>query len=139
MAADRIRRQRNRIRLTEDALRQSEQKLRLMANSLTEMILAYHMEPVPPCFANPAVEQITGYSAVDLQDNIIGWAHPDDRPRMRAYLDEVFQEAPIAIKNAACHQRWRDQMDIRGFGPIFDETDGKSVSSAAKAMLPLGS
>ena len=68
LAADRIRRQRNRIKLTEEALRQSEQKLRLMANSLNEMILAYDMDR-RLVFADPAVEQLTGYSLPDLQDN----------------------------------------------------------------------
>ena len=121
LAADRIRRQRNRIKLTEDALRQSEQKLRLMANSLTEMILAYDMGR-RLVFANPAVEQITGYSVVDLQDNLIGWAHPDDRPRMRAYLDEVFQgsayrdkEYRLVTKDGAI--KWISA----AWGPIFDE------------------
>ena len=59
-SADRIRRQRNRIELAEGALRRSEQKLRLMADNLKEMVLAYDMDRCL-IFANPAVERLTGY------------------------------------------------------------------------------
>jgi two-component system, cell cycle sensor histidine kinase and response regulator CckA len=122
LAAHRIRRQRNRIRLTEDALRQSEHKIRLMANSLSEMILAYDMDR-RLVFANPAVEQITGYSLLDLQDNdMVRWAHPDDRLRVRVDLDKVFQggayrdkEYRVVARDGAI--KWLNA----AWGPIYDE------------------
>ena len=88
---DRIRRQRNRIKTTEGALRHSEQKLRLLANNLSEMVLAYDMER-RLIFANPAVERLTGYSATELQGGkFICWIHPDDRSRMLRYWDKLFE------------------------------------------------
>ena len=88
---DRIRRQRNRIKTTEGALRHSEQKLRLLANNLSEMVLAYDMER-RLIFANPAVERLTGYSVTELQrEKFLCWVHPDDRSRMLGYWDKLFE------------------------------------------------
>jgi PAS domain S-box-containing protein len=89
--ADRIRRQRNRIRMADQALRENEQKLRLMANNLTEMVLAYDMDR-NLIFANPAVERLTGYSMAELQkEGFICWVHPDDRSRMLGYWENLFR------------------------------------------------
>jgi len=60
-AADRIRRQRDRIERAEEALRQSDNQLRLLADNLSEMVLAYDMDR-QLVFANSAVERLTGYS-----------------------------------------------------------------------------
>jgi PAS domain S-box-containing protein len=90
VAADRIRRQRNRIKLTERALRESESKLRLLANNLSDMVLAYDMNR-RLVFINPAIERMTGYTREELQNaNFICWIHPDDQPRMRGYWDKLF-------------------------------------------------
>ena len=89
--ADRIRRQRNRIKQTERALREGELNLRLLANNLTDMVLAYDMNR-RLVFANPAVERMTGYTREELQSaNCICWIHPDDQPRMLGYWDKLFQ------------------------------------------------
>ena len=88
---DRNRRQRNRINRTEGALRNSEQKLRLLANNLSEMVLAYDLER-RLIFANPAVERLTGYALTELQrEKFICWVHPDDRSRMLGYWDQLFE------------------------------------------------
>ena len=88
---DRNRRQRNRIKRTEGALRNSEQKLRLLANNLSEMVLAYDLER-RLIFANPAVERLTGYAVTELQrEKFICWVHPDDRSRMLGYWDQLFE------------------------------------------------
>ena len=126
-AADRIRRQRNRIKATEAALRQSEQKLRLMADNLIEMVMMYDMDR-RLVFANSAVEEITGYSLTELQhDKSISWIHPDDRSRMLGYRDNLFhgvayrdQEYRLVTKDG------RIKWAISTWGPVHDEA-GRQV------------
>ena len=81
-AAFRMRSQRNRIRAADDALRASELKFRLLANNLSEMVLAFDMEG-RLVFANPAVERITGYSIADLQSKDFAGPRASGRPRAR--------------------------------------------------------
>ncbi len=89
--ADRIRRQRNRIKTTEQAYRASEQKLRLMTNNLSETIVAYDLDH-RLTFTNPAVEKLTGYDFATLQEiTCIGLVHPDDKPRVLEHWDALFQ------------------------------------------------
>ena len=120
-AADRIRRQRNRIKATERALRQSEQKLRLMANNLSDMVMAYDMDG-RLMFANAAVGQITGYPPVALQKaQFLSWVHPDDRSRMLGYWDQLFRggayrDEEYRIITRDGRLRWA----IAGWGPIYD-------------------
>ncbi len=75
----------------ERTLRQMEQKLRLMANNMKEMVLAYDMDQ-RLIFANPAVETLTGYRIADLeQGGFVKWIHPDDHERMLAHWGRLFQ------------------------------------------------
>ena len=62
-------------------LRASEQKFRLLANNLSEMVVAFDMEG-RLVFANPAVERVTGYSIADLQKQ--GFCRPCASGRSRA-------------------------------------------------------
>jgi PAS domain S-box-containing protein len=84
-------RETRRTRRTEQALRETEQKLRLMANNMKETVLAYDMER-RLIFANPAVETLTGYRIADLEkERFINWVHPDDQARMLGRWDGLFQ------------------------------------------------
>jgi len=59
-----------------------ETRFRLMANNLTEMVLAYDMDR-RLTFANTATETLTGYSLAQLErDQFICWVHAEDRDRM---------------------------------------------------------
>jgi PAS domain S-box-containing protein len=121
-AADRIRRQRNRIKITGDALRDREQKLRLMTNSLSEMVLAYDMDR-RLIFANSAVQKITGYSTEALQRyKSICWVHPDDRLRMYGHWDKLFQGATLRDEEYRLVTKdGRTRWVIASWGPVFDE------------------
>ena len=75
----------------EQTLRQMEQKLRLMANNMKEMVLAYDMDR-RLIFANPAVEILTGYRFADLEEGgFVNWIHPGDYERMLAHWGALFQ------------------------------------------------
>jgi PAS domain S-box-containing protein len=94
-SANRIRRQRNQIELAEGALRRSEQKLRLMADNLREMVLAYDMNR-KLIFANSSVETLTGYAVADLEKaGWINWFHTDDQLRMTGHWESIFQGGSI--------------------------------------------
>jgi len=118
----RIRRERNRTRQMENALRGTEQRLRLISNNLKEMVLAYGMD-ARLIYANPAVEELTGYSLAELEARgFINWVHPDDAPRMIGYWDRLFQgysyrdeEYRLIAKDGAV--KWA----AATWGPILDE------------------
>ena len=75
----------------EDALRHSEARFRLMAKSLTEMVMAYDMDR-KLTFVNAAAQSLTGYTMAELEKaQFICWVHPDDRPRMIGYWEQLFQ------------------------------------------------
>ena len=96
----RIRRQKNQIEQAEGALRRSEQKLRLMANNLREMVLAYDMNR-SLVFANPAVERLTGYSVEALEKETCLMLDSSGRPSPHAGIlgPACSREAPTARRN----------------------------------------
>ncbi len=107
----------------EDALRQAEQQLRLLANNLHEAVLAYDMNR-QLLFANPAVESLTGYSREELRRaNFICWVHPDDQERMLGKWDSFFaggactdEEYRLIAKDG--RERWV----AATWGPLRDDT-----------------
>jgi PAS domain S-box-containing protein len=122
-AVIRISRQRNRITTTERALRESEQRLRLIANNLSEMVWMYDMDR-HLVFANKSVERLTGYSADEFaEEGPIFWVHGSDHSRMSGYWNRVFEGAAyrdeeyrLVTKDA--RSRWV----VATWGPIYDET-----------------
>jgi len=86
-----VTRERNRTGSAERFLREAEQKLRLMANNLREMVLAYDMDR-KLIYANASVETLTGYTASELERaGSIDWYHPDDGSRMSGHWESLFQ------------------------------------------------
>jgi PAS domain S-box-containing protein len=124
-AGDRIRRQRNRIKQTGEALRENEQKLRLMANNLSDMVRAYDMER-RLVFANAAVEGLTGFRG--LQDGgALDWVHPEDRFRLRPEWDSLFQGVSFQDREYRLLTKDdRTRWVVASWGPIHDES-GRQV------------
>jgi PAS domain S-box-containing protein len=122
--SDRIRRQRNRIKAAERALRHSEEQLRLLTNNLSDMVMAYDMDR-RLVFGNPAVERLTGYSVADLQNGeSVRWVHPDDRSRMLESWERLFQGVDCRDKEYRLITKDRQAKWITASGgPIYD--DGK--------------
>ena len=121
-----ITRQRNRTRLAERYLRDAEQKLRLMADNLREMVLAYDMER-RVIYANSSVETLTGYTLADLEKTGFSWFHDGDRARMALRWDSLFQggafqdeEYRLVTRQGAV--KWVEAT----WGPILDAT-GRQV------------
>jgi PAS domain S-box-containing protein len=126
-SADRIRRQRDRIEQAEEALRESDHQLRLLADNLSEMVLAYDMNR-RLVFANPAVERLTGYAPAALRRaEPLCWVHPSDRPRMLQHWDTLFhggsyqdEEYRLIAKDGSV--KWA----MATWGPIYHDT-GRQV------------
>jgi PAS domain S-box-containing protein len=120
-------RERNRTRQAEGALRQAEQRLRVMANNLKEMVVAYDMNR-ELIYANPAVEKMTGYTAAECTASaFLSWIHPDDRARMEAHFDSLFQGS--SIENEEYRIITRDgqvKWLAATWGPMLDE-NGKQI------------
>jgi PAS domain S-box-containing protein len=86
----RVRTQHNRIRVAEGAFRETEQKLRLVANSLNEVVMAFNMNR-ELVFCNPALERLTGYTADDIdKGRLFRWIHPDDAARVEENWNKLF-------------------------------------------------
>ena len=121
LGAYRIRRQKDRIAQAEEALRKNEQNLSLMAANLKEMVLAYDMER-KLTFANPAVQELTGYAPSELEgQSALRWIQTDDQVRMQAYWDQMFngganrnEEYRLITKDGRL--KWVSAT----WGPIFD-------------------
>ena len=78
--AFRMRSQRNRIRATTTRCEPASRNSALLANNLSEMVLAFDMEG-RLVFANPAVERVTGYSVAGSAEPGFRWPVASRRPR----------------------------------------------------------
>jgi PAS domain S-box-containing protein len=96
--------------------------LRLIANNLTEMVMAYDMDR-RLVFVNPAVETLTGYSTVELEKvNFICWIHPDDQPRMLSLWEGLFEgrsfhEEEYRLITKDGRMKWA----VSSWTPLFDD------------------
>jgi len=118
----RILRERNRTRHAEQALRETEQRLRLMANNIKEMVLAYDMDR-HLIFANRAVETLTGYQTAELEKSgFVNWIHPDDQARMLTHWERLFQGSAFVDEEYRLTTRdGRTKWASATWGPIRDE------------------
>lgn len=116
------RRQMLNARAADQARRTAEIRLQMVADSLTEMVLAFDMNR-RLVYANPALERLTGYSPEDLRSaRFIDWVHPDDRQRLVGRWDRLFdgeeflgESYRLIRKDGA--ERWM----LATWGPLLDE------------------
>ncbi|MCX7605287.1 MAG: PAS domain S-box protein, partial [Bryobacteraceae bacterium] len=117
------RRQRRTAAASEQARREAQQRLTLVADSLTEMILAYDMQG-RLTYANPAAERLTGRPAEELAALGFGcWIHPREKERLerrwkRCFEGHEFHLAPYRLLTKGGHTRWM----AASWGPIWDES-----------------
>jgi PAS domain S-box-containing protein len=87
----RAHRERDRAQRAERSQRGTEERLRLLAANLTQMVLAYDMDR-KLTYANPAVQTLIGYSPEELAStHFIDGIHSEDRERMLALWDDLYQ------------------------------------------------
>jgi PAS domain S-box-containing protein len=110
-------------KLVQEALRESERKLRLIAENTTDAIFAYDMNR-RLIYVNPAVEELTGYTTAELQDrSFINWLHPEDEARMMHWWEQLF--AGKSFKDEEFRIVTRDgqvKWCLSSWGPLRDES-----------------
>jgi len=113
----------------EEALRESEERFRLLAENATDGIYRFRLDPPGYEYVSPSMTSLFGYereewlSDPDLDHKIV---HPDDQPlidRMRAPTDMLI--GPVILR---CHHRDGTPLWIEHHNaPISDES-GKVVA-----------
>ena len=104
------------------ALRESDRKLRLIAENTTDVIYAYDMDR-RLFYVNPALETLTGYSVEELQErDFINWLHPDDEARIARLWGELFEgrnpfEEEFRIVTRDGQVKWVEGIWV----PLYDE------------------
>ncbi|HTP30902.1 MAG TPA: PAS domain S-box protein [Candidatus Acidoferrales bacterium] len=106
----------------EDALRHSEARFRLIAKGLTEMVMAYDMDR-RLTFVNAAAQSLTGYTIGELESaHFICWVHPDDRERMLAKWEPLFEGGSFHEEEYRLVTRdGRIKWVSASWGPIYDD------------------
>ncbi len=138
-------------KLAEDALRESEAKFRMLAETTQSGIFIYR-ENGGFCYFNPQLARFTGYSTEELLGKPI-WAllHPDDREKVRERImarwrgEAVSERYQFKIVTKNGEVRWLDvaaqlieyqgQPAIMGTG--FDITDSKQTEQEAQEYTAL--
>jgi two-component system cell cycle sensor histidine kinase/response regulator CckA len=90
----------------EQALRESEERLRQIASSLWEVIWLRDAQTRQVLYVNPAFEELTGRtceSFYEKQDLMIDAIHPDDREWMIEALDQRYEGVPFEKEHRIIH------------------------------------
>jgi PAS domain S-box-containing protein len=138
-------------KLAEDALRESESKFRMLAETTLSGIFISRSDGTL-CYFNPQVEAMTGYSAAELRSMKV-WdiVHPDWMPAVRERAaarwrgDEVPPRYEFAIVARNGETRWMELtaklIEFEGAPAIlataFDITETKRTSQQAKEHAAL--
>jgi diguanylate cyclase (GGDEF)-like protein/PAS domain S-box-containing protein len=133
-------------RRAEEALRESEQKFRTLAETSGSIILVYREKFL---YANPALQRLTGYNADELlAKNIYDVVHPDhrdivwERAQARLQGDPAPTRYEVKILTRNGQVRWLDmsagvvQYEGRpaGVATGFDITERKQFEEALTAL-----
>jgi PAS domain S-box-containing protein len=106
-----------------EALRQSERRLRLIAENTTDVIFAFDMDR-SLVYVNAAVKDLTGYTFSEIQQKtFVNWVHPEDQPRMMKYWDELYKgigysDVEFRLITKSGETKWCSST----WGPLFDES-----------------
>ena len=79
----------------EQALREAEQRQRLITDNLTDVVFHYDMKRVLS-YVTPSYERLTGYTAEELRAVPMRDVHPDDVHRMRELWRGLWQGRPYS-------------------------------------------
>ncbi|CAG0947942.1 partial Sensor histidine kinase TmoS, partial [Anaerolineae bacterium] len=114
------------------ALAESDRTYKFITESSPSAILAYDLRG-RLLYANPAVQDLTGYTVNDLwESNFINWFHPDDQARMLSVWDNTFEGAKFVEEFrliTKTHQvKWCSSVG----GPLCDE-NGKQIGILERA------
>lgn len=106
---------------SEQALRESERKLRLIAENSTDTVFAYDMSR-RLLYVNPAFETLTGYTVAELSEQQhIDYLHPEDAPRIRKLRDDAFNGQPYdGAEFRIITRNGQEKWCLSSWGPLWD-------------------
>jgi PAS domain S-box-containing protein len=106
------------------ALAQAERTVRLVADSLSEMVVAYDTHR-NLTYANSGAEKLTGYALAELQAAApLSWTHPEDRPQVRALWDKVFDGKKVdQVVYRVITKDGKVKWVAGSWGPVTDEAE----------------
>ena len=116
----------------EESLRESEARFDALARNLTGLVLAYDMER-HLTFVNEAVHTLTGYSRAEIDgQGCHFWAHPEDRGRMAAHWERLFEghgfyDAEYRLLTKDGRVKWM----TASWSPVLDGA-GRQVGAAGR-------
>jgi PAS domain S-box-containing protein len=90
----------------EQALRESEERLRQIASSLREVIWLRDAQTRQVLYVNPAFEELTGRTCESFYENrdiVIDAIHPDDKEGVIKALDQRFESVPFDKEHRIIH------------------------------------
>jgi PAS domain S-box-containing protein len=135
-------------KLAEDALQESEQRFRLVANTAPVMIWMSGLDKKPTYF-NQLWLDFTGLSETDLQNGLVGIVHPEDYPHCHEVYCRGFDQRQPFRKECRLRRhdgqyRWILDMGVPRFhkdgsfagyiGSCIDVTDSKRAEEALSGM-----
>jgi PAS domain S-box-containing protein len=135
-------------KLAEDALRESEERFRLVANAAPVMIWMSGLDKQPTYF-NQLWLDFTGLSETDLQNGLAGIVHPDDYPQCHEVYCRGFDQRQPFTKECRLRRhdgkyRWILDIGVPRFhkdgsfagyiGSCIDVTDQKLAEQARSDM-----
>ena len=85
----------------EDALRESEERFRLITNTIDEIFYIYDAEKGVATYLSPAFDRIWGYSrekALYKEGPLIDPVHPEDREKVMNWGRQLIQGQPISYE-----------------------------------------
>jgi PAS domain S-box-containing protein len=105
------------------ALGQAERNVRLVADSLSEMVVAYDMHR-SLTYANSGAEKLTGYGLGELRAAApLSWTHPEDRSQVLALWDKAFDGQRIdQVVYRLITKDGTVKWAAESWGPVVDDT-----------------
>jgi PAS domain S-box-containing protein len=106
-----------------DSLRESERKLRLIAENTSDAIFAFDMDR-RPLYVNRALGELTGYTVDEIRDRkFISWVHPEDQERVLKFRDELFEGKSYSnLEYRLVTRSGKLKWCSSSWGPLHDES-----------------
>lgn len=90
----------------DEALRESEERLRQIASSLREVVWLRDIQTRQVLYVNPAFQELTGRTCEDFYKNrdlMLDAIHPDDKERITRALNQRFESIPFDKEHRIIH------------------------------------
>jgi PAS domain S-box-containing protein len=108
---------------TESVLRESERKLRLIAENTQDVIFGFNMQR-EPIYVNAALEAMTGYTLEEIQrQKFINWIHPHDQERMLRLWEDLYAGIGyFGVEFRLITKQGETKWCSSTWGPLYDES-----------------